>query len=393
LEEDFGSDETVTDKQMKLLAPAKKISQKRKAAAKNPSESLAKKISLGAPTKKMTKKRKKEVPVDEEAEVAEALTIVAKVIAVEKAAEAEANKSWDSHVEAAYNPNMDSQLSPEALKEKLTKQNIYQTLDNETCEASTAHLSNIAEGTQAVTEQEITKPASPPNIFHVDQTTLALETTPKAHQTEQPQQQQYDPEPSLIQTLHNLEIVNETLIQQSNPEIVDNSQTLTLTKEQIQNLSKDLETINTNPPLILTPEQDAFITAFEEDFLPKESLQISSDNQASTSKNLPDTILSQPPRLTLKDIEHVLRTFNDNIRKLCLSLPKMSILPSQIYAEIDSMKEDNILMFDTIKRAYGREFKLIHILMINNMESALEKARKEVMFLTMSSHEELEAAV
>jgi NADH/NAD ratio-sensing transcriptional regulator Rex len=57
------------------------------------------------------------------------------------------------------------------------------------------------------------------------------------------------------------------------------------------------------------------------------------------------------------------------------------------------MKEDNILMFDTIKRAYGREFKLIHILMINNMESALEKARKEVMFLTMSSHEELEAAV
>ncbi|KAK2425654.1 E3 ubiquitin protein ligase DRIP2 [Trifolium repens] len=47
---------------------------------------------------------------------------------------------------------------------------------------------------------------------------------------------------------------------------------------------------------------------------------ICSDNQPSSSKNLSDTILSQALSSTLKDIEHMLRTFKDKIRKLCLSM-------------------------------------------------------------------------
>jgi hypothetical protein len=70
-----------------------------------------------------------------------------------------------------------------------------------------------------------------------------------------------------------------------------------------------------------------------------------------------------PLKLTF---EHVLRTFKDNIRKLCMSLSNMSILPSQISDEIRFMKEDSIQMFDALEKAYIREF-----------EARLEAARLE----------------
>jgi hypothetical protein len=93
---------------------------------------------------------------------------------------------------------------------------------------------------------------------------------------------------------------------------------------------------------------------------------ICSDNQPSSSKNLSDTILSQALSSTLKDIEHMLRTFKDKIRKLSLSVQNMSISPSQIDDECNSMKEDIIQMFDALKKA-----------LIRDLEARQEAARLE----------------
>jgi hypothetical protein len=97
---------------------------------------------------------------------------------------------------------------------------------------------------------------------------------------------------------------------------------------------------------------------------------ICSDNQPSSSKNLSDTILSQALSSTLKDIEHMLRTFKDKIRKLSLSVQNMSISPSQIDDECNSMKEDIIQMFDALKKA-----------LIRDLEARQEAARLEAEIL------------
>jgi ABC-type uncharacterized transport system involved in gliding motility auxiliary subunit len=110
-------------------------------------------------------------------------------------------------------------------------------------------LLNVEEETKSETQPEITQTDPSQNIFSIDQATQALEATPDADQTEQPQpeSQQQNIEPSPTHTLHSSETVNEPFVQQSQHEIVDNSQILT--KQHLQNLTRNLEIDHGEQPI------------------------------------------------------------------------------------------------------------------------------------------------
>jgi hypothetical protein len=83
----------------------------------------------------------------------------------------------------------------------------------------------------------------------------------------------------LPHTLHSSETVNEPFVQQSQHEIVDNSQILT--KQHLQNLTRNLEIDHGEQPTNQSSKLDSYINTLEKECIPRESLQISSDNQLS----------------------------------------------------------------------------------------------------------------
>jgi hypothetical protein len=112
-------------------------------------------------------------------------------------------------------------------------------------------LLNVEEETKSETQPEITQTDPSQNIFFIDQATQALEATPDADQTEQPQpeSQQQNIEPSPTHTLHSSETANEPFVHQSQHEIVDNFLTITITKQHLQNLTRNLEIDHGEQPI------------------------------------------------------------------------------------------------------------------------------------------------
>lgn len=149
--------------------------------------------------------------------------------------------------------------------------------------------------------------------------------------------------------------MNESFVQTPNHETANNSLTMTMTNQQFQDLSGTFETDHGEQSH--NSELDSYIHTLEKECIPTESVQANSDNQSSNPKNLPKKILTQPPSSTQNDIEHVLRAVNNNIRRLCMSLPDMSIEPSQISDECKYMKEDIIHMIDAVEQAYIKDFE------------------------------------
>jgi hypothetical protein len=243
----------------------------------------------------------------------------------------------------------------------------------ETSDASNDHLSED-DDEETPTDRPVT-----PHIFIIDPTTLNLtatsdvepqpetttqsestpQTPPEPTQQSQPQleSEAQHSEPSPIHILHDSVIMGESLDQQSDHETVDNSLTITLTKQQLQNLSRNLDADHGEQPTSHNSELDSYINTHEQECIPPEFVQAIADNQSIILTNLLNTILSQPPNSTQNDIKHLLKAVNNNIRRLCSSLPDMSIEPSQISDECKYMKEDLNLMIDAVEKAYIKDFE------------------------------------
>jgi hypothetical protein len=134
INEEFGVEKDLTDKQKSLLRCAEKIPSKRK-ATKDPLEPRPKKVSRKAYGQKKSRKPRKLIlnETDEDREKAETeatLAKVAKLEAKEKEKEAALANSWESGVEPNKDAHIDSVLSPKAAAEILANQKIYKTLDN-----------------------------------------------------------------------------------------------------------------------------------------------------------------------------------------------------------------------------------------------------------------------
>jgi hypothetical protein len=249
-----------------------------------------------------------------------------------------------------------SKLSQNKPQPMLTKSNVAETSD-----ASSDHLSK---DNDEETPKE-TRPVSP-HVFTVDPTILNLEATPEptpeptpqpqpktqSEPTPQPQPESEPPhsEPSSTHTPHDSIIMGESFDQQLDHETVDNSLPITLTIQQIRDITRNLDADHCEQPTSHNYELDSYIITLEQECIPTESIQ-------AIPRNLPNTILSQPPSSTQNDIEHLLRAVNNNIRRLCMSLPDMSIEPSQIYDECKYMKEDLNLMIDVVELAYIKDFE------------------------------------
>jgi hypothetical protein len=128
--EKFGIEKDLTDKQQSLLGSARKILAKRK-ATKESSESRPKKVSKVASGKRNPRKQRKiicdETDEDKEnAEIDAALVAVAAHEAKEKAEQEKLDKSWEINVEPTKDAHIDSELSPEAATQILANQKIYQ---------------------------------------------------------------------------------------------------------------------------------------------------------------------------------------------------------------------------------------------------------------------------
>jgi hypothetical protein len=130
----FGIEKDLIDKQRNLLGSARKISVKRK-APKEALESRPKKTSKVTSGKRKPKKQRKLVcdETDEDREKAqldEALAATAAQEAKDKANQEELDKSWESNVEPNKDAHMDSELTPEATTRILANQKIYKALEN-----------------------------------------------------------------------------------------------------------------------------------------------------------------------------------------------------------------------------------------------------------------------
>jgi hypothetical protein len=132
--EKFGIEKDLTDKQQSLLGSARKILAKRK-ATKESSESRPKKVPKVASSKRKPRKQMKMIcdETDEDKEKAEldaGLAAIATQEAKDKANQEELDKSWESNAEPNKDAHIDSKLPPEAASQILANQKIYQALDN-----------------------------------------------------------------------------------------------------------------------------------------------------------------------------------------------------------------------------------------------------------------------